>query len=424
MADPVSAAAASQVGLSAINAIIQNINLMAKQGTRHDSLVSFTQAARVEPLVLVDTGVLFDDVLPDVMQSLSNIFAGYYLQAVSLNSTIGNAKVASVLGTFNPKREFGAFDVVAGASAAAAHVHHMMTAQEAYRDRLPTGWSDGWNTGIALEAQVKTGGGAKGQHGGRPLDADDEQFNRMKRENEMQRLEREQVERRRITTSFGEDALTTLKENVNLSVGKIFEVTIKHEDRTLTVPVSIRLVVNTIPTDQLVRVLSPGDEETSSWERYHGWRSGRLAFWKDMILCRDLVDAHRKNLMADGDRLYANIVAKERKNAFAAIFNGNPSVASASNMVVMSASTVSTLEQELAGRFADFHVRQKVFERTSLMIVAVIDREWARVEFYHRGIPEVSNLGFKDIKGYSKGSSGPDVSEILRAYSMVSAPRL
>lgn len=417
MADPVSAAAASQVGLSAINAIIQNINLMAKQGARHDSLVAFTQAARVEPLVLVDTGVLFDDVLPDVMQSLSNIFAGYYLQAVSLNSTIGNAKVASVLGTFNPKREFGASDVLAGASAAAAHVHHMMTAAEAYRDRLPTGWS----TGIALEAQVKTGGGARG---GRPLDADDEQFNRMKRENEMQRLEREQVERRRITASFGEDALSTLKENVNLSVGKIFEVTIKHEDRTVTVPVSIRLVVNTIPTDQLVRVLSPGDEITSGKERYHGWRSGRLAFWKDMILCRDLVDAHRKNLMADGDRLYANIVAKERKNAFAAIFNGNPSVASASNMVVMSASTVSTLEQDLNGRFADFHVRQKVFERTSLMIVAVIDREWARVEFYHRGIPEVSNLGFKDIKGYSKGSSGPDVSEILRAYSMVSAPRL
>ena len=143
-----------------------------------------------------------------------------------------------------------------------------------------------------------------------------------------------------------------------------------------------------------------------------------------MILCRDLVDAHRKNLMADGDRLYANIVAKERKNAFAAIFSGNPSVASASNMVVMSASTLSTLEQDLNGRFADFHVRQKIFDRTSLMIVAVIDREWARVEFYHRGIPEVSNLGFKDIKGYSKGSSGPDVAEILRAYSMVSAPRL
>ncbi|MGF6603696.1 hypothetical protein P3T23_008450 [Paraburkholderia sp. GAS448] len=414
MADPVSAAAASQVGLSAISAIIQNINLLAKQGARHDSLVAFTQAARVEPLVLVDTGVLFDDVLPDVMQSLSNIFAGYYLQAVSLNSTIGNAKVASVLGTFNPKREFGASDVIAGASSFAAKAHHMMTAAEAYRDRLPTNWS----TGIALEAQVKAGGGA------RPLDPDDEKFNRMKRENEMQRLEREKVERQRITASFGEDALSTLKENVNLSVGKIFEVTVKHEDRTVTVPVSIRLVVNTIPTDQLIRVLSPGDEITSSKERYHGWRAGRLAFWKDLILCRDLVDAHRKNLMADGDRLYANIVAKERKNAFAAIFHGNPSVASASNMAVMSASTVSMLEQELNGRFADFQVRQKIFERTSLMIVAVIDREWARVEFWHRGIPEVSNLGFKDIKGYSKGSSGPDVSEILRAYSMVSAPRL
>ena len=210
MTDPVSAAAASHVGLSAINAIIQNINLAVKQGARHDSLVAFTQAARVEPLVLVDTAVLFDDVLPDVMQSLSNIFAGYYLQAVSLNSVIGNTTVASVLGKFNPKREFDALDLAAGTASAAkktasvvAKVHHMMTAAEAYRDRLPTDWS----TGIALEAQVKTGPGARGDRGGRPLDADDEKFNRMKRESEMQRLEREKVEHARVATSFADDAL-------------------------------------------------------------------------------------------------------------------------------------------------------------------------------------------------------------------------
>jgi hypothetical protein len=57
------------------------------------------------------------------------------------------------------------------------------------------------------------------------------------------------------------------------------------------------------------------------------------------------------------------------------------------------------------------------------MIVAVIDKEWSRVTFYHRGLPDATEVSFRDLKVSSKGN-GPDVSDILKAYTLGQAPRL
>jgi hypothetical protein len=467
---------ATQVGISAIKAIVDRANML--NNPKYDSLISFSQAARVEPLVLIDTDVLFVDELHDVMQSLQAIFAGYYLQAVSLNSTIGNVKVMDTLDKFSTSRDMGratgklVSDVNAG-------LNHML-AKEAYRDRLPVHWENS----VAMESA----GGSQGrqldpdeamrnaershklwrmnreQDGAKRDDArreSDEKHNDRKREREqaqaerddkaredvnkefnrgdtheyrdefhhtlrqlddISRIEREEEERKRVAASFGRDTVSEIKENSNLSVGKMLEVNLTHNGTTYTVPVSIRLIANTIPTAKLVHILSLADEETSAKERYHGWKSGRLAFWKDLVFCRDLIDAHRKNLMANGDALYMNILAKEKKNTLAALYSGNPSVAAASNMVVTSTNSISELELSLGGEFSHFATRQKVFEKTSLMIIAVIDKEWSRVRFYHRGLPEATDVSFRDLKSASK--SGPDVSDILRAYQVGHSPSL
>ncbi|SAK83831.1 hypothetical protein AWB81_04242 [Caballeronia arationis] len=469
---------ATRVGISAIKAVVDRAQML--NNPKYDSLISFSQAARVEPLVLVDTDVLFVDELHDVMQSLQSMFAGYYLQAVALNSTIGNVKVMDTLDKFATSRDVGRAQGKLMSEATSRLTH--MLAKESYQDRLPVHWeqsvameSDGGSQGRQIDPDeaVKNAERAhkvwrmnREQEGAKRDDArraSDDKHNDRKREREqaqteredkaredvnkafdrpagqtrefrdeyahhykqdqeLARLEREQEERARVAASFGRDTVSEIKENSNLSVGKMLEVNLTHNGTTYTVPVSIRLIANTIPTAKLVHILSLADEETSSKERYHGWKSGRLAFWKDLVFCRDLIDAHRKNLMANGDALYMNILAKEKKNTLAALYSGNPSVAAASNMVVTSTNAVSELELSLGGQFDHFATRQKVFEKTSLMIVAVIDKEWSRVRFYHRGLPEATDVSFRDLKSASK--SGPDVSDILRAYQVGHSPSL
>jgi hypothetical protein len=514
------AAAGAAVGRDAIAMLIDR----AQVANSSDSLVSFTQAARVEPLVLVDTDALFIEELHDVLQSLNSIFSGYYLQAIQLDSAIGNVKVMETLNKFNPNgmpmnEAIGRFKKdLTGTVLGALDKHDQRAhfATESYADALPD--FSMLDDDISLEAR----GGArtpKPRKVDSPFDTDvsyknwkqqreierdkqqsrqdaerkndrrqklrddaqrrqddaqrrqehredrdhllgqrQDQANRQAKqdrrdlENELDRAadrdhqlherayqqqerERQAAERdaaarkaeeeaQRVTTSFGGDALKDVKEASNLSVGKLLDVEIKHNGQTFQVPVAIRLVVNTIPSAQLVHILSLTQQHlTSAKERFHAWKAGRLSFVKDLIFCRDLIDEHRRSLMRSSDSVYHNVIKKEQKSLAAAFLGGVPSVAAASNMVVTTTNTIEEVELSMPGKFSDFKARQKIFEDTSLMIVAVIDKEWNRVTFYHRGLPEATEVSFRDIKASNKGS-GPDVSDILKAYTLGQAPRL
>lgn len=554
------ATAAQVVGRDAIAMIIDRAMAV---GQSNSSLVGYTQAARVEPLCLVDTDALFVDELSDVLQSMQSIFAGYYLQAVSLDSTIGHIKVLETLQKFNPNANVGMgaaslvkqaihtgkhavavgqhgdsigpgpnFGGVSEGLGTAAGAVHYMLAKESYEDALPS-----YDYAVpALEATAPQG--SKRVIKVDPAFADDTAFKNWKQHRELAkakqqdqqhrervndryttkaekredrqkqddryrdqqqeraqdrqaRLDREakldreraadrkkQDERQteqekrqaaqdderkrntswqnqrqmqqdaerehdrqtqaqreaaeaeakaaddaRVVTTFGSDALREIKEASNLSVGKMINLEIKHAGQVFQVPVAIRLVVNTIPSAQLVHILSLSNEIMSGKERFHAWKAGRLEFVKDLLFCRDLVDAHRRNLMKDADSVYAKVVKNESKSFAAAILSGVPSVAAASNMIVCTTNTIEEVEMTMPGKFSDFHARQKIFEHTSLMIVAVIDKEWNRVTFYHRGIAEATEVSFRDLKASGKGS-GPDVSDILKAYTLGNAPRL
>jgi hypothetical protein len=56
------------------------------------------------------------------------------------------------------------------------------------------------------------------------------------------------------------------------------------------------------------------------------------------------------------------------------------------------------------------------------MIIAVIDKQWDRVTFYHRSIPETTNVTIRSLKAANK--SGVDVKDVLQAYSLGHAPSL
>ena len=57
------------------------------------------------------------------------------------------------------------------------------------------------------------------------------------------------------------------------------------------------------------------------------------------------------------------------------------------------------------------------------MIIVVINREFQRVNFYHRDIRMPTSVGVRDIKMSSKGN-GPDITDILNAYMKGVQPTL
>lgn len=368
-----------------------------------DSLVSFTQSTRVEPIALIDQRALQLPYVGDVMQSLNSLFIGYYLQAVSLLVNVGRIDVVKLLDAVSPTRDaWGAVGNVMSVES-----HGGMLSLESYQHSLPIPFqtasledieSTSTKEGMASVGAQTLGTltGAKG----------------------MQNLEKGA----KPGASGGPD-IKGLNEATNLSVGKMVQVNVEDDGKKATFPISVRLIATPIRGDVLTHILGDGSRNISAKERFHAWRSGQIEFVRDLIFCQDLIDEHRKALMKDDSGAYAEILARRATNASAGVMSGTPSIGTASNLVVMTTQTAKELEHSIGGRLSDVNTRNKVFKNTYVMIMVVVDPEWEQVTIYHRGIALPTKLSVKELKTANKGT-GPDIGDILKAYQLGQNPSI
>lgn len=361
-----------------------------------DSLVRFTQTTRVEPIVMVDASIRQLDYLPDVLQSLLSLFAAYYLQAAALQVNVGKINVGKFLNPLNPERPFleSLNPALASFREAPKPVRAALEATPVQRE-LSVLEEAGMRVAEKSKLPVDKNGNAKYEYKG------------------------------------AKDASRDISEAANLSIGRMYNVEISDDGAKATIPVLIRLLVSLVQPDLLTHILSDGARvaNSSAKERWYAYKSGDLKFWRDLVFTQDLIDEHKKALLEDKDGVYANILARRRGNANATLArlaasrgsNFSPTIATASNLLILDASTLKTLEAELGGKFSNPAVRAKVFERTFLMIVVVINQAYDHVTFYHRGIAEPSELTVREIKSANKNKT-QDISEIMKAYVMGQAP--
>lgn len=372
---------------------------------RTKSLIDVTQVARVEPLTVISEDCLNLDCLSDVLQSTLNVFTGYYLQAMALSSKVNNVKVVRALDRLNPDRHFNDLMITNESL-----VSSLTVATEAYRFRLPTSLNK-----KATQAEVS----------------------RMVREPARRSIATELLSATGkmhvedpATMDLDADGASTDKSFIsktaievsNMAVGKLINVDICIEDKTITIPVSIRLSTTRMRNDSIMHILALKKDDNTLVERFHAWRSGRIGLIKDLIFCQDLIDEHKKALMHDEDGTYSEIVRRVNSAKLYGVLSSNPSLVSASNLFIFSEAVAKELEVKMGGKLSNPHTREKVFQNTYAMILIVIDREWDIVTFYHRGIAQSTVVSTKDLKSAAK-DKGQDISDFLKAYSMGNAPQ-
>ena len=335
------------------------------------SLVSATSVARVEPIVIVDKDCLFLEYLPDILQSTQSIFVGYWLQALSLITNVGDVNVGRVLDKLNPNRKVDTSGFLNTIVSAGIGKESLTYASESMKYKLPT---------IAMEAK-----GDKGDKDSAIAKVDN------------------------------------VAELANLSIGKLINVTIKNNGQEAVIPISFRLMVNTLPPASCVQLLSQGSVDLSFSERWFKWRAGRISFIKDLVFCQDLIREQKRTLMTDKDGVYSEIAKRAKNSKLASFFSKNPSLAEASNIVVISEETAMQLRVKHNLNLDNFKDRQKIFDKTYAMILVVIDRNYERVNMYHYGISASTSVGLRDIKIANKGS-GPNIMEVLAAFKGGNAP--
>ena len=353
------------------------------RGAKSNSLVEYTKPMRVEPNVFIDTDVQYSDGLSDTLQTLLRMFSGYYLMAATLGNTVGRIEVMRELEKLNPNRSV---------SDSAAQTVGWAASRESYELGLPM--SKARLPG--LEAADPFFGIDDGRNDDAPG---------------------------RSELGAGRDVFKTITEASDLAVGKLLQVEMSDGNCRASFPVQVRLLTQYVQTNTLVHILGNEGKNTSYKERMFSWNAGLLSTWKDMVFCKDLVDQHYHKLLADKDGIMRGTISRKRKNMLAGILSGNPSVATVSNMVVMSSETAMRFEAENNVSLKSYKSREKYFEDTTLMLLAVIDSKWNQVTIYTTSIEAPVVVSFRDMKSANKGN-GPDVVDILKAYSQGSAPSL
>ena len=95
--------AKNETAHSLINVATLATNILSEAA--EGSLIDYTAVLRNEPIVMMEDSLVHQAVSSDVLKFLTNLFAGYYLQAVAITNNIGNVNVMQVLDRLNSKRD-------------------------------------------------------------------------------------------------------------------------------------------------------------------------------------------------------------------------------------------------------------------------------------------------------------------------------
>lgn len=350
-------------GTTAFNNIAKVLTKIRQAGNTH-SLIEFTQATNINPLVIIDVDCSNSEHISHMLSTVHRIYAGYFLQAVSLmNANVNGINILKMLRPLDPKVKFD--------------------------------WRSFENFKIPSIEGDKQDKEEK-QSEGYKLSGD-------------------------VTKSLNEDAnlctgmmySVTISDEVKDSQGKVIS------NKTATVPINIRLVVKTLPNSVMVNVLghTPLSESTFS-DFYHDWRAGLISF-KDMIIQKSLVDRHFKTLIEDKTGTYSNIIkdknAKTSFNILTALVNEKPSYNTASNVAVVSSDTIKQVINQIKGSsIREKKVRSLIFDNSNLMFLMVFDKGTNVVKVFYRGLDDYNELSINDLKRISDSKDSSSVMDIMK----------
>lgn len=210
-----------------------------------------------------------------------------------------------------------------------------------------------------------------------------------------------------------------LQKFVNLSVGRQIEVAIcvqpidgKWVEQKVTV--NVRLKPTSVPDEVITSIMVGGNVPRGWQERWRAIMAGELNFVADGIFMRDIYKERLRIGVKDREGVQQAILAEAHNNKRYGLLTQAPSLADASNIIVVSSDFVAReIAPKVGGMLTSPGARKKVFDLCPAIIIAEIDREKNRTRFYVRGESDYAMVKDSEMKTFE--SKGPDVMELFMA---------
>jgi hypothetical protein len=380
-------AAAGALTLLKVLASLPETLRAAKAG----SLVEYTKSTRVEPIVLMDRNVSMLPYATNILYSGSYAVSAYYLQAIALSVKVGKIDPVALLDKLNPSRD-------ASENAAQSLAGIFNHGIEGYQGRLP---SFAQKTTLVTSMESFSNDVA-----------------------DAYKKERARDNKNRTTMSPSADIAKEINQAQNLSVGVMLNVELESDGSRAKIPVNVRLITSPVAPSTIVNIIGQATGvEKDTTERYYNWTAGQLATIRDMIFCQDLADKHRNTLIEDKSGIYKEMNRRKSQNKLSTMLSlgKRPSVATASNILIITKETANEIEAALGGRLTNERIRDKIFEATMLMLIYVVDTRYEMLTMYTRSIALPSEIPIKSLKSNDK--KAPDMLEMFNALRAGQPPR-
>ncbi len=476
----IAAAVGSQAAVSLTKALLEWLRKGGAGKMNREmkgSMVEFTNVTRNEFLTVVEDSLVAQPYMSSLQQSILSMVSGYYLSSVSLMVDIPGINVVGTLDKLNNNRSkldamFQGVGSLAGMVGTESRdnanevetflglesfQYGLMSPTAAFEDQYLQGFgnrlipamekvageslddarlqtefarADASRTQADLNRERTKSerenryNNEQRQRNDNRRTAEDSKTQAMRRKELQSRLDAEPGEGEYSNVGYGKGTIDTLKENTNLAVGKVLDVTFESKGNRVQIPVTILLSTVTTDSESIGSILTFGNSNKYSFkERLYKARAGQLRYFKDLILCHDLRKEARRARIRDKSGYIDYMMRQQAKGTAASLLSGAPTINQASSVLVCSAETARSIELEIGGPLSKFKTREEVFQNTALMIIAVVDNRWNLVRFYHRSLETYTEVSVNELKR-AAGGNGSNIEDILLAYNAGSAPSI
>ncbi|UKZ10892.1 capsid protein [Vibrio phage C-ZP2022] len=206
----------------------------------------------------------------------------------------------------------------------------------------------------------------------------------------------------------------------NLAVGKLVYVPIRVGKTEIQQPITVRVKPNVVDVNFLNKLLYAFiGQDQSIMGRWNRFLAGEIEGSATYLLGLDILREDGKLRLEDKDGLYGLMRDNRRRGTVASIANNKKmNFNVASNMVVMSAASLRSMETAMRGSFSNPRIRDQFFDRTGTMVMSVVDPTMDIIKVYTVGQKDYGTYDLSDLKPKGSGGGSNDIEGMMKSFEL------
>jgi hypothetical protein len=412
----------ANMGMTAVGAIGNQLKANAAKMIASDynsvtskSLSQYTTELQLRPTFAIETELLNDSNMSTLIQTGLANYAGYYIVALSIDNTINGVSIGKALGKYSPTRDAtGEAIRLMGQTVATVSTSSYKPVIVSGNTTLST-----LSNKISVPARIPD---LPSKYLAKLEVSTEATYYTVNPEAEAEDIAEGVFNyRETAVTSANNDVADEINKLANLAAGRILTVDVSREQAKAKVNILLKPELKSIRSNMLVEIAGITKKPKSMRERLIAYFDrGTINSAFDLFVCRDLVEAHRRNLVEDTTGYYEKTHNRNVNNKTAAMLTGEFSVGTVANTWIISDATRTRIQATIGAKLDNKRARDKFFEESGIMTLIVYNQDYQRIFIYNHGIDDVSEISMNYLEKKTKSDSFD--MDVFKMLSQGSAP--